>query len=279
MSAITSTASGECLLACRLSPHICVALASDQDRIVGAKRLWGHAQNSHRCGRGMPSPGQGRRGRGADRGWDDIHQVNHMSGIPPPPLRSPPIATCQAQVSERAIVTASRRLCRDAVAGKLSLPGVSRPRVAFLEWLEPLFFGGHWIPDMVAAAGKAQAGTAASLRPLTSIICWLWAQRTVQVTEASGLRLCGAGACRGRRGVWSVARAVLRAQQRVAASGGPGRHHRGALWLQPGEVCPLLSVGPSAIPSKRDGLLEHQLPPVPLNCSAIGSTCQDLQGH
>jgi len=42
---------------------------------------------------------------------------------------------------------------RDAVAGKLSLPGVSRPRVAFLEWLEPLFFGGHWIPDMVAAAG------------------------------------------------------------------------------------------------------------------------------
>lgn len=28
-----------------------------------------------------------------------------------------------------------------------------RKRVAFLEWLEPLFNGGHWIPDLVRAAG------------------------------------------------------------------------------------------------------------------------------
>lgn len=26
-------------------------------------------------------------------------------------------------------------------------------KVAFLEWLEPLFNGGHWIPDLVRAAG------------------------------------------------------------------------------------------------------------------------------
>lgn len=30
---------------------------------------------------------------------------------------------------------------------------VKRPRVAFLEWVEPLFHGGHWVPEMVTLAG------------------------------------------------------------------------------------------------------------------------------
>jgi iron complex transport system substrate-binding protein len=38
-----------------------------------------------------------------------------------------------------------------------------RPRVACIEWLSPLYTAGHWVPDMVAAAGGidvlAQAGT------------------------------------------------------------------------------------------------------------------------
>jgi iron complex transport system substrate-binding protein len=36
---------------------------------------------------------------------------------------------------------------RSAVAGR------PRPRVAVVEWVEPLFTGGHWIPDQVEAAG------------------------------------------------------------------------------------------------------------------------------
>jgi iron complex transport system substrate-binding protein len=28
-----------------------------------------------------------------------------------------------------------------------------RPRVACLEWLDPLYVGGHWVPEMVAIAG------------------------------------------------------------------------------------------------------------------------------
>lgn len=28
-----------------------------------------------------------------------------------------------------------------------------RPRVAFLEWLQPLYTGGHWVPEMIARAG------------------------------------------------------------------------------------------------------------------------------
>ncbi|HAP39387.1 MAG TPA: cobalamin-binding protein [Nitrospira sp.] len=33
----------------------------------------------------------------------------------------------------------------------------SRPKVACLEWLAPLYSAGHWVPDMVAAAGGTDA--------------------------------------------------------------------------------------------------------------------------
>ncbi len=36
---------------------------------------------------------------------------------------------------------------RDAVAG------AAPPRVAALEWLDPLYAGGHWVPEMIALAG------------------------------------------------------------------------------------------------------------------------------
>jgi iron complex transport system substrate-binding protein len=28
-----------------------------------------------------------------------------------------------------------------------------RPRVAFLEWLQPFYVGGHWVPEMIELAG------------------------------------------------------------------------------------------------------------------------------
>jgi iron complex transport system substrate-binding protein len=40
--------------------------------------------------------------------------------------------------------------------------GSRRPRVLCLEWLDPLFQGGHWVPEMVAlAGGEAVLATAA----------------------------------------------------------------------------------------------------------------------
>jgi iron complex transport system substrate-binding protein len=39
----------------------------------------------------------------------------------------------------------------DAVRGAVQRG--PRPRVAALEWLDPPFIGGHWVPDMIAAAG------------------------------------------------------------------------------------------------------------------------------
>ena len=38
-------------------------------------------------------------------------------------------------------------------AVRASTTGVSRPRVMFLEWTDPPFAPGHWIPEMIAAAG------------------------------------------------------------------------------------------------------------------------------
>ncbi len=40
------------------------------------------------------------------------------------------------------------RWCEAHVAGRST-----RPRVACLEWLEPLYVAGHWVPEMVAKAG------------------------------------------------------------------------------------------------------------------------------
>lgn len=41
----------------------------------------------------------------------------------------------------------------EAGAGGVASPAHKKPKVAFLEWLEPLFNGGHWIPDLVRTAG------------------------------------------------------------------------------------------------------------------------------
>jgi iron complex transport system substrate-binding protein len=38
-----------------------------------------------------------------------------------------------------------------------SAPG-RRPRLACVEWLEPVYLAGHWVPDLVAAAGGDDVG-------------------------------------------------------------------------------------------------------------------------
>ncbi|HKV44438.1 MAG TPA: cobalamin-binding protein [bacterium] len=40
----------------------------------------------------------------------------------------------------------------EAVRARAQATGV-RPRVACLEWLDPIYVGGHWLPEMVEAAG------------------------------------------------------------------------------------------------------------------------------
>ncbi|HEY0351310.1 MAG TPA: cobalamin-binding protein [Gemmatimonadales bacterium] len=52
--------------------------------------------------------------------------------------------------AERVVATLKRRV--DAVRTR-RLPGARRPRVAFLEWIDPPICGGHWNPELVELAG------------------------------------------------------------------------------------------------------------------------------
>jgi iron complex transport system substrate-binding protein len=49
-----------------------------------------------------------------------------------------------------ALLTATRRRLTRVRAG---VAGVSTRRVVFLEWTDPPFCAGHWVPEMVALAG------------------------------------------------------------------------------------------------------------------------------
>jgi iron complex transport system substrate-binding protein len=42
---------------------------------------------------------------------------------------------------------------RRIAAVQAAVAGAPRPRVAAIEWLDPLFLGGHWVPTMIELAG------------------------------------------------------------------------------------------------------------------------------
>ncbi len=63
-------------------------------------------------------------------------------------------ATGNPRLGERLLRELRTRLAAvaSAVADAGAGPG-ERPRVAALEWLDPVYAGGHWVPEMIAAAG------------------------------------------------------------------------------------------------------------------------------
>jgi iron complex transport system substrate-binding protein len=68
-------------------------------------------------------------------------------------------------IEERALELRAELEARLA-AVRAAVAGVSPPRVIALEWLDPPFVGGHWIPEMVALAGGIDvAGPAGAKSP------------------------------------------------------------------------------------------------------------------
>ncbi|WP_432993372.1 ABC transporter substrate-binding protein [Dactylosporangium sp. CA-233914] len=59
-----------------------------------------------------------------------------------------------AERSEALVARLRERL--DAVAARVA--GRPRPRVLVVEWVDPPFSAGHWVPDLVAAAGGEPVG-------------------------------------------------------------------------------------------------------------------------
>jgi iron complex transport system substrate-binding protein len=51
-------------------------------------------------------------------------------------------------------------LARRLAAVRARVAGLPRPRVLALEWLDPPFAGGHWVPEMIAAAGGEDVSAA-----------------------------------------------------------------------------------------------------------------------
>ena len=72
--------------------------------------------------------------------WRDILWVGEETG------RGRAAETLLEQIGERL-----GRL-EEALAGAADA-SAKMPRVAFLEWLQPFYVGGHWVPEMIALAG------------------------------------------------------------------------------------------------------------------------------
>ena len=58
--------------------------------------------------------------------------------------------TMRGHEAERLLESIGQRLA--AIESEIA-ETVCRPRVAFLEWLQPIYVGGHWIPEMIELAG------------------------------------------------------------------------------------------------------------------------------
>jgi len=70
-----------------------------------------------------------------------------------------------------------------------------RSRIVCIEWLEPLYLAGHWVPELVAGAGGLDVGA----RPGTHSACSSWAAVAALEPELAVIMLCGFDVPRARR--------------------------------------------------------------------------------
>jgi iron complex transport system substrate-binding protein len=105
----------------------------------------------------------------------------------------------RAGVPERAAaLVAGLRERLEAVAGQVA--GLSRPRVAVIEWVDPPFTAGHWVPDLVTAAG----GQPVAARPGVPSVQTSWAAIRAAEPDLAVVAPCGyhlAGAAEQARSV------------------------------------------------------------------------------
>ncbi|GAA2633755.1 cobalamin-binding protein [Dactylosporangium fulvum] len=88
-------------------------------------------------------------------------------------------------------LVADLRARLEAVARAVA--GRPRPRVAVVEWVEPPFTAGHWVPDLVSAAGAEPVAA----RPAAKSVETTWAEFTgarpdVVIVAPCGFHLDGA---------------------------------------------------------------------------------------
>jgi iron complex transport system substrate-binding protein len=120
--------------------------------------------------------------------------------------------TGRAAEAERLLEDLEQRLA----AVRARIEGRPRPRVLALEWLDPPFAGGHWVPEMIAAAGGLDA--AAEPGDHSTRLTWeqvAAADPDVIVAMPCGFDAAGAGeqiATIADRPEWRALRAVREGQ-------------------------------------------------------------------
>jgi iron complex transport system substrate-binding protein len=76
----------------------------------------------------------------------------------------------------------------------LSTPMARVPRVLCVEWLDPLYLAGHWVPELVAAAGGQDIGA----RPGSHSARRHWGELSGLQPDHMVVMLCGFGVARAR---------------------------------------------------------------------------------
>lgn len=122
-------------------------------------------------------------------------------------VRTLALAAEAPEAGEALLADAADRLDRLAEA----VDGAERPRVLALEWLDPPYAGGHWVPQMIELAGGEDAlglpgeksrvfdwAEAEAVRPevVVSMPCGYGAERAAEETRAHVERLAAVGAAR-----------------------------------------------------------------------------------
>lgn len=108
--------------------------------------------------------------------YEDVVEVAARLPGPPRVLQQDPGSLAEVladveRLGEAAGVEERGRALRTELEARLdavrsAVAGAGRPRVVALEWLEPPFVGGHWLPEMVEiAGGEDVAGTAGAKSP------------------------------------------------------------------------------------------------------------------
>lgn len=118
--------------------------------------------------------------------------------------------------------------------------GRPRPRVFVLEWIEPPFLGGHWVPDVVAAAGAEPV----LVRPGAKSVPVSWDDITRAAPEHVVVAPCGYGL----DGAAEQARAVL---DRIPATAAVWAIDADAVMVRPG---PRLVDGAEALAAAFHGI-------------------------
>ena len=80
---------------------------------------------------------------------------------------------------------------------RAAVEGASRPRVLALEWLEPPFIGGHWVPEMIEIAGGEDVLGVAGAKSRTAE----WGELVGSQTDVVVAMPCGWNAVQAREEV------------------------------------------------------------------------------